>query len=333
MYELTSSEAATVLAILSRGGLGETADIGPAGIPASTYYATRRRMYEAGWLSDRFVPNPWALDVASIDFVLVHPGPTERTRLEQEWAGDDENVLLWSGLNLLLGVFFRGKPVPTRSENGTALSITADSGSVPVYFDFARPWSRFVGADRESGYPRAVGSALGSGERAPRAAVRGLLDLDDHDGGASGTHHPWHSTTGLSRGQQRLLQHRILESRTFLNLDALPPYRGRELGEIVFISGRLREGVSATDVFGALNNECRVSPLLLAEDGARILILALGQVDASTSNRTRVPRATRSVSATLDEALRDVRMTVEHTRSVRRLVDHRYARLVAARRT
>ena len=328
MHEVTASEAATLLSVLSKDSGGETPENVPSAIPASTYFATRRRVYEAGWLADRYVPDPWAVGVRAVDCVLVRPSPADRARWEREWALSTENVVLWSGLNILFGIFFRWAGGATRAEIGTTLSISADSGSVPVYFDYSRPWSRFIRVERETGYPRSVGGSPRPDGRGTLSGVSELLREGQEGGEAATTlSHRWHSPAGLPRSAQRLLDKGVVRSRTFLDLDVLPPYEGRALGEIVFLTGELRKGISPTNVLGALNNECRVSPLLFAEEGGRILILALGQVRASAARRTTLRRATAPVAATLDATLENVEITIEHTDSVRKLVDHRYDRL------
>ncbi|HTT44638.1 MAG TPA: hypothetical protein VMH38_01300 [Thermoplasmata archaeon] len=327
MHELTASEAATILSILSKDGGTESSDIGPTGIPASTFYATRRKIYEAGWLSDRYVPHPWGIGIRAIDCTLVRPGPAERVRVERDLASSAENVVLWSGLNVLLSISFRQKGEARKIENGTTVSITADSGSVPVYFDYSRSWSRFIRVERETGYPRSFGEVPSRAERPVPSAVPGLILQDQNGGDSDPPTRRWHSSAGLSRIEQRLLERGILRSRTFLSPDAVPPYDGRALGEIVFLTGRLREGVSSADVLSGLDGQCHVSPILLADDGTNVLILALGQVGAGASVRTKVPRAAGPVAATLDSHLKDLQMIVEHVDSLRKLVDHRYDRL------
>jgi hypothetical protein len=327
MHELTASEAATILSILSKDGGTENSDLGPSGIPTSTFYATRRKIYEAGWLSDRYVPHPWATGIRAIDCVLVRPGPAERIRVERDLGSSAECVVLWSGLNVLLGIFFRQTGEARKIENGTTVSITADTGSAPVYFDYSRSWSRFIQVERETGYPRSFGEVLPRTERPVPSAVPGLILQDQNGGGPSPPAHRWHSPAGLSRLEQRLLERGILRSRTFLSPDAVPPYEGRALGEIVFLTGELRGGVSSADVLAGLNGQCQVSPILLADDGTKVLILALGQVGASALVRTKLPRAAGPVAATLDSLLKDLQMTVEHVDSLRKLVDHRYDRL------
>lgn len=119
----------------------------------------------------------------------------------------------------------------------------------------------------------------------------------------------------------------LVRSRTFLNLDGLPAFDSRALGEVIFLSGAFRAGTSSESVLAALTNECRVSPLFLADDGKRILIIALGQTGSASPRRARVPRAVESVTGALDARLGDLQMVVEHVDSVRPVVDHRYDRL------
>lgn len=327
MHELTASEAATILSILSKDRGTENSEIDPSGIPTSTFYATRRKIYAAGWLSDRYVPHPWAIGIRAIDCVLLRPGPAERIRVEWELGSSAENVVLWSGLNVLFGIFFRQDGKVREIENGTTVTITAESGSIPVYFDYSRSWSRFIQVERETGYPRSFRGVLPRTERAVPPAVPGLILQDQNGGGPSSPAHRWHSSSGLSRIEQRLLERGVVCSRTFLNPDATPPFDDRALGEIVFLTGELREGVSSADVLSGLDGQCHVSPIFLADDGTKVLILALGQVGARASIRTKVSRAAGPVAATLDSLLKGLQMTVEHIDSLRKLVDHRYDRL------
>ena len=326
MYELTASEAVTVLSILSKAEDGENSDIGSHGIPTSTFYATRRKIYDAGWVMDRYVPDPDATGVRSIDFVLAQPGPTDRARLERAWGSSADTVVLWSGLNTLFGVFFRRNGGPAKVADGTTVSASRDTGSVPVYFDYSRPWSRFIRVERQTSYPRSLPTPS-SGESASSHGVAELLALEQGEEDRPGASHRWHSTSRLTPAQQKLVDRGAVRSRTFLNLESLPPYEGRALGEVVLLTGELRKGVSSAEVLAALNNECAVSPFLLADDGTTLLLLALGQVSAESSRRRKLPRATSPVAATLGAALKDLRMAVERADSIRKIIDHRYDRL------
>ncbi len=327
MYELTSSEAATLLAILAKDGGGEGADVAASGIPTSTFFATRRKIYDAGWLTDRYVPNPWAVGVRAIDCVIVTPGPAERTRLVAAWSRRADNVLLWSGLNVLFGLFFRTEEAAPPVDGGRTVTVAADTGSLPVYFDYSRPWSRFIGVERDTGYPRSLGEGVAPPMRAPLSGVATLCLQDRTEASPSPRTRLWHSPSDRSRSEERLVEKGVVRSRTFLNLETLPSYERRSLGEIVFLTGELRSGTSSPEVLGALHNDCHVSPLLLADDGRRMILLALGQTEAGAARRTKLPRAAAPVTATLASRLRDLEMTIEPTGSVGKIVDHRYDRL------
>lgn len=327
MYELTVSEAATVLSILSKSQGNEGIDPGLPGIPASTFYSIRRKIYEAGWLSDRYVPMPWSTGMASVECRLISPAPADRGRIEGDWAGRPENVVVWSGPNVIFGVFFIRKHGPAPSTEGTTITVTLDSGSLPVYFDYSRAWSRFIGVGHGTGYPRSLGDASTSTERAYGPALGSLLDRDGAGDHGSTRSHRWHSAAGLSRSDQRILDRGLVQSRTFLNTDVLPPFEGRALGEIVFLTGSLRAGIKSAVLLDILNNECQISPLLFVEANSKVLMMAVGQVDPATPQRTRVSRSGGSVVGTIDRTMTDTKVVVEQSNSVRRLVDHRYNHL------
>jgi hypothetical protein len=333
MYELTASEATTILSVLSRGSGVESPESGPHAIPASTFYATRRRIYEAGWLSDRYVPQPWAIGASAVDFVLRTPGPSERTRLESASVASPSTVLLWSGPNAMFSVTFRLDGATPEVTEGTVISVTPESGSIPVYFDYSRPWSRFIGMERETGYPRSLTREDPRTDHAPASTLAEVISKDGAEPGGDVRANRWHSPTGLSRSQQRLIEKELVRSRTILNLECLPPYRDRVLGELIFLTGELRDGASSERVLSALHNECQVSPFLVAGDGRRLMLLALGQLGASSSVRSKVPRAAGHVADTLDAALKNLRMTIERVDSVRKLVEHRYDRLLPSPRS
>jgi hypothetical protein len=328
MYQLTAAEAATVLAVLSRGTGAPSSEVDAPGVAPSTFYAVRRKIYDAGWVTDRYVPQPWPLGVTAVDCLLMRPRPSERPRLEAAWASTPENVVLWSGSNVLFGLFFRQDGRAPQDVDGRAVSVTAEKGSVPVYFDYSRPWSRFVRVERETGYPRPLGQARTPDPPNASAALSELIDQDHEVGAGSSKGHAWHSPSKLPRNLARLTERGLVESRTLLNVDTLPPYDDRTLGEFVFLVGELRAGNSPADVLGALNNECRVSPLFMAEDGTRVMMIALGQLDANASSRTRLPRAAQNVAETLESVLEDSELTIERTDGLRRIVDHRYDRLM-----
>ena len=327
MHELTTSEAAIILSVLARAGEDQSSDLAQLGIPDSTFYVTRRRIYEAGWITDRYIPHSWAAGFSAVDCVLAWPGPAERSQVERDWTASQNSVLVWSGLNVLLGVFFRRDGRAPEFGDSVWVSITPSSGSIPVYFDYSRPWSRFVRTEIETGYPRSLGEPVTHTGLARTSAFSGLLDHEPAGEDASRKGHRWHSPGALPRNQRQILHSGLVQSRSLLNVDALPPYEGRTLGEIVVLSGKLRDRTSATDVLGALNNDCQVSPLLLVEDGKKLLLVALGQLGSNEAKRTKIPRAVRPVIAALSARLENIQMAIEPAESVRKLVDHRYDRI------
>jgi hypothetical protein len=330
MYQLTHSEATTILSILSRDPAAKGPEEELLGLPPSTFYATRRRIYEAGWLTDRFVPHPWVLGASAVECFVIRPRPSERASLEANWSASPGTVVLWSGLNVIFAVVFRRRDEVAPFDEGTSISITPTSGSLPVYFDYSGAWSRFIRVEPRTGYPRALDGPVGSPERTTLPALKELLLASGEDGATRATPHRWHSPSKLARPHLRLLNRGSAQSRTLLNLDALPPYGNRWLGEIVLLTGELRSGASSATLLGALSTDCRVSPILLATDGHRVLVMALGQLDANANNRTTVSRAEGNVAATLDSMATNIEMTIERSDSVRKLVDHRYDRLIAA---
>lgn len=330
MYELTASEASTILSVLSRRSSFDGTELDLRGAPASTFYATRRRIYDAHWLSDRYVPNPWPVGLGAVEFILATSGPVERGRLERELATSPQTVVLWVGVNLLFAVRFCREAPESPREDCASISVVPGAGSIPVYFDYSRAWSRFVGIEGETGYPRALGRSVPADDRTRGAALATALAETPSEATAGPRTHLWHSPTAVTRGLQRLLDKELVQSRSLLNVGGLPPFENRTLGESVFLLGELRQEVSPSEVLSTLHNECNVSPILLAENGTEMLIVALGQLVADADRRTRAPRAKGHVVQTLSAALKHLRMAVERNDGVHVSVDHAYGRLLSA---
>jgi hypothetical protein len=332
MYELTASETVTILSVLARSGESSNTDPEGFGIPTSTFYSTRRKVYDSGWLTDRYVPEPWSNGISSMDCLVAVPGPSERARVEEEWASSVDNVVLWAGPNVLFGIFFRrGGDLPD-AVDAKQVSVTPSRGFFPVYFDFSRPWSRFVRLEKPTGYPRSLGGVASSQGPIRNTALIEKFYVDPAADTPPTRGGRWHSPSALPRNRRALLQQGSVRSRSFLNIEVLPPYEGRILGEIVFLTGRLKEGRSSIDVLSALNAECQVSPILLGDDGTNLVLLALGQIEASENVRKKIPRATGNVVSTLSTSLSDLWMIIERAHSVLKIVDHRYERVFASKR-
>lgn len=304
-------------------------DLGPEGIPESTFYAIRRKAYEEGWLIDRYVPNPWATGAVSLECILAKPGASERAALEKEWAESPENVLLWSGLNSVFGVFFRKSPDPKPPSNSFSVGVTRTTGSLPAYFDYSRLWARFLGANLSTGYPRSLAFAPDRELKERQTLLRNLLALNVPAGPTPTPRRNWHTPSGLPRSLQRLLDWGVAQSRTFLNAEAVPPYQGRVPSEVVFITGNLKPGSSGGSVLAELNQRCNVSPFLVADNGRAILIVTLGQLMTEAAGRRKVRTTARPVLSTLEPLVGDVQVTIERVDGMKKIVDHRYDRVVA----
>lgn len=328
MYDLTASEGATILSVLSRGPRLESSEVELHGLPASTFYAARRKIYSAGWLTDRFVPNPWAVGAEAVDILVASPGLSDGGQLERELVASPATVVLWAGVNALFAVRFRRKgdtsPVAVRA----SVSVKPDVGSIPVFFDYSRSWSRFIDTDRETGYPRSLGSATPPSDRAARGALSEMLASDGTGNGENPAGHPWHSAGAVTRAQRRLLDADSVQSRTILNVDRVPPFDDRALGEVVFITGELRTATTPGTLLGTLHNDCKISPVLFAADRERVVIIALGQLESGATRRTKIARASAHVAGVLHTALRNAETMVERSDGVRIEVNHRYDRLM-----
>jgi hypothetical protein len=328
MYELTESEGRTILTVLAEAGEKVVRGFGWKGIPSSTFYSIRKKAYESGWLTDRYVPNPWVNGLSSVECILAKPGAADYATLERRWAADPESVVVWTGLNSMFGIFFRKQPDPSPPEQGTRVAVTPTSGSAPVFFDYSRLWARFIGETRTMGYPRQLVTRAVHTERGRPASVKDLLAKDAPTGQAPTTDRVWHPPSGLPRSQQRLLDWGIVQGRTFLNFEAVPPFQGRIPGELVFITGNLKAGAKGAHVLSTLNEESNVSPFILMDDGKTVLLGTLGQLEASGVGRKRVHSTARPVLSTLQSLMDEVQVTIERVDGIRKVVDQRYDRLV-----
>ncbi len=328
MYELTESEGATILSVLAQVGQGGPGHNGPKGIPPSTFFTIRRKAYEAGWLRDRYVPHPWAAGVGSVECVLARPGATERGVLEDAWARSPDTVVLWSGLNSLFALFYRPPGNRAPSTSGVSVSVEPSQGSIPVYFDYSRLWAHFLGKEERTEYPRSLGGRVSHAEWARTSALSEILRWNDKAVTDGEPARSWNTPAALPRSQQRLLDWGLVQNRTFLNVESLPPYQGRLASELVYLTGKLRPRVTGGEVLSRLQSACGVSPFLLMEDRTNLLLATLGQLEANGAVRKRVRSTSRPVLMELNSLLTEIQVTIERSDSLRKVVDHRYDPLV-----
>lgn len=343
MRALTDSEARVIAVLLAARPDNERDRLHQMGVPRSTYHAVRRRSYEEGWLRDRYIPHPVPLGQPYVTTLVARPYADRQDDFTRLIAADPGNVLLWTSSQVALCVFFH-----TRSQESQrlvqriatqrlaapplALTVLADSPSVPVYFDFEGLWCHLAGFEGTLAYPHGLGGPEGqeaNGSREVRLtshqqwAFRELLRrpfaASDHGRGAHLV-----GPFGLPFSERRLLARGWITHRTFLDPSRVPPFEGKTADQVVLISGTPRTGAHPEVLFATLTRESRVYPFLFVVGADRWLLGALG----GSSPPSEARPARRPVLPTLREYLEGIEIVQEPAAGFTVPVDHRYDRLL-----
>ena len=346
MRALTDSEARVIAVMLAARPDRERERLRQVEIPRSTYHAVRRRAYAEGWLRDRYVPHPVPLGRPFVTFLLARPYADRFEEFADAVRKDDGNVLLWSGAQLAVAVFFHpratdGPRLAARLEKDRtvapplAITVPADGPTVPVYFDFEGLWCHLAGLAGTLAYPHGLGGrpAVGSGEDPDEPIV-----LTPHQQWAIGEllRRPFTAAEqgrgghlvgpfGLPFSQRRVLARGWITHRTLLEPSRLPTYQGRAADQVVLLSGTPKPSARPELLFSTLTRDCRVFPFLFVVGPQRWLLGALG---AGGPPGTADPER-RAVLPTLRESLEGIEILQESATSFSALVDHRYERLLA----
>jgi hypothetical protein len=312
------------------------------GVPRSTYHAVRRRSYEEGWLRDRYIPHPVPIGRPFATFLLTRPYADRFEEFGARISADPNNVVLWSGTQVALGVFFHAHPTDGRklaeriesarlATNPLVLTVDVHGPSVPVYFDFEGLWCHLAELSGTLAYPHGLGGGLPGAEEED-----GRIDLTPHQRWAVGEllRRPFTAVeqgrgghlvgpVGLPFSQRRTMSRGWIIHRTLLDPSRVPPYQGRSPDQVVFLSGTPRKEARPEVLFATLTRECRVFPFLFAIGPERWLLGALGGSTASPDASSRRP-----VLPTLREFLEGIEIIQEAASSFNALVDHRYDRLL-----
>ncbi len=345
MRVLTESEARVLSLLLADTAADERSRLRQSGLPRSTYHAARKRAYAEGWLRDRYVPAPTLFGFPEVTIALGRPFADQAQALAERWAGEPGNVLLWVGPAAALGVFFHrtakeskaaGQRLarPELTASVLALHPRADENGVPAYFDFEGVWSHLSGAGGTQAYPKGLpplppqidpeNPGLWNPRR--RWAARELLTrpFTAEEQGRAG-----HlvGTFGLPLAQKALLAQGWVLHRVLAEPANVPPFRGRLMDRVVFITGTLQEGIRPEILFATLCHECRVFPFLYAVDGPHLLIGALGQSLVGPGAEMPETEPRRPVMPTLQQSLQGIQVAEERAGGLRVVVDHRYDRI------
>jgi hypothetical protein len=330
--ELSEAEFRTARSILALPDASERERIRNAGLPSSTYNVARRRLLAEGWMSEVLVPNPGPAGFHAVEFRLARPPASSRASLMDRWEKDPDCTVLWSGVHAVFGIFFRRsggdgrknatKPAP--DGNDVTITVGRGSGSVPAYFDYAGLWATFGDESPPPGYPRGLDFTSGipsSGGARRRHALRAAA-LHELPAPGSG----WLDRLRWARSQRPLLAEAILQRRTVLLPERVPPRKGRRIGELIFIWGPSRRDRSPHELVSRLVRECGVGPFLAAEAQGTVLLAGLGQLRSSSPGRVPVPSARRPVLPLLLEYLEPAEVLVEPIEAVQARIHHRYPR-------
>jgi hypothetical protein len=305
---LTTNEVLVLRNLLARTDEPETNRIRSLRIPRSTYLEIKQRVYSIGLLEDRYVPSPLVLGYQGVSFLLTRPFAESRESTAEALCSFPGSVLVWSGIQTVLGVVFHrtvDEMARFRSsvEGGDSfgrglihLEIPSDQPLVPVYFDFEGAWSHFAGAEGVLRYPRALPYAKNSrGHGISNKTLIDLWSLIHRPFGDEASHRKSHliGPATLPRSQRRLLANGYVEWRTFLSVQRIPDYAGRDISDVVFLTGQVRREDGLYALFRDLAETCGVFPFLLASDGNSVIVGLLAARRGSTGRESTAsnPRA------------------------------------------
>ena len=345
MRALTDSEARVIAVLLAARPDRERERLHQIAIPRSTYHAVRRRAYGEGWLRDRYVPHPSPLGRPFVTFLVARPYADRLEEFTRTVSANDGNVVLWSGAQLSVAVFFHpsapdGARFVAKLERDRllasplVLTISADGPTVPVYFDFEGLWCHLAGLEGTLAYPHGLGGQLGLPSEDGESSAG---PLSSHQQWAIGEllRRPFTAAEqgrgghlvgpfGLPFSQRRVLAKGWITHRTLLEPARLPAYQGRSADQVVLISGTPKPGARPELLFSTLTHECRVFPFLFVVNPSRWLLGALGGGAPGTSSDPD----RRAVLPTLRESLEGIEILQEAATGFSSPVDHRYERLL-----
>jgi hypothetical protein len=338
---LTDNEARVVWSILSGGLQSEEDRIRESGVPRTTYHSAKLRLYSEGLLEDRYVPNPDAIGVPRVSFLLSRPPAEKASTVFETLSKIPGTVEAWAGTQVAFAVIFHKSVEASDSFLGKISSgelgdpraiISADTAKqqVPVYFDFEGTWARYCGSSATKRYPcplpppRQESSTRGDPSRGSSSSIASLL-----------TRHftrPSHliGPASVPKSQRRSLQQGRVEWRVFLGFPCLNTmrYRGLTLQDLVFIAGKLKDPDGMAKLLPDLATNCNVRPFLMVGDDDSVLIASLGIGLRALDGAPADARPRHSVIQVLAQHLKDIEVIREPLASLRMPVAHRFDILV-----
>jgi len=337
---LTPSEATAVRQLISRSEPRLVDLPGAAPLPRRTFQTIRQRVYQRGWIRDRFLPSPSRFGVERVTIALVAAHADKAASLVGEWRARPENVLLWASDDSVLGVFLsrRGSgeslsgvlEAEGTSRESYVLEVDGRPEAIPSYFDFEAAWVRATGLSGLTGYPRSLfGPSGGPGGSGPaellpshRRAVEELLRATSEPLGPA-EERPITSRLFQRRAEERLVRLGWVSFRSFLDPAAVAGSVSGFPSWLAFVHGSLLPGAGPPELFRALVGECGVGPFLYVTDDRELLFATLSRGPGAPGEPGRAP-----VLPTVRTYLEDIDVVRWPLVSTRVVTDHAFGRLL-----
>jgi hypothetical protein len=333
---MTAAEAQVIASLLASLDGDERFREQSAGVPRTTYQTVRRRIFDGGWLEDRYVPSAAAVGARSITIRLSQPFAEHHANLVRERRSAFGSVLVWSSPESVFSVSFDQAggpndrvlgsevrdPIPAKWLRRTwSITCTPDAVGIPVYFDYEGSWSRRIGRKGSISYPQSIPV---SSTQKLSASPSDLATLLARPFSTSGSRPGslLFSMNYLSRRQRRLIQNEWVKHRVFPVLSEFPPFKGSRDERVVFLTGLLKPGASLLNLRTQLKEQASVTPFLAAQASSRVIMGLLSpapQVDREKS---------RSTTDIFQESLREIETVREPLETLLPAVNHRYDRLL-----
>lgn len=338
--ELTTIETRVISTLLVADSLPERERIRLSGLSPRTYETARRRLFDAGIVYERFVPDPLAWGLRFLRFDLVRPKPGEEAECSERFETDPDAFHVWRGNGLVFAATLlrdrrardetKARKEPWEVNRSRQLDVDLREPSVPIYFDFEGAWSRIAGAAGPHVYPRPLPHWAGGDSldetRIPESLRRDAEDLirrpfRAHGGRDSGRH--LGSLLGFG-GPRSAPAAGLVQRRCFLDLSKLAGFNGWRPQALSFVTGTLRAGEQPEALHHSLLFDGGMTPFLFSTDGRSILIGAL-----SPAPRAVAKRPLTRISEILSKRLEHWSLVDTEVSSLSTPLNHRYDRLLA----
>lgn len=340
MRVLSPAEATAVWLLIARSRPAMEPVDGIPPLPRRTFQTVRQRVYERGWITDRFIPSPSVFGNGHVVFALSQPLSDRVASLVERWSALPENVLLWASNESVLGVFFQSEndsrdfaqqlAIEESSRDHCRIRVACRRDAIPAYFDYEAAWVRATGLLGVVGYPRSIQSdwSIPEGKgtrRATPAQSKAVAKLAYavHSRLGQTASGPFGAGYRRRSDEERCIRRGWATFRSFLNpIEVARSVTGFP-GWCACVWGDLLPEARITEFFQALVAEAVVSPFLFVTDQQKVLFATLSR---GPGNRRTVERI--SVLAIVRRYLRDISVVRWPFTSTRVITDHEYGPLL-----